>query len=112
MKKTVVKVCVDTEKSKREVLKAVAKLEGIDQLSIDGDKGTVTVIGDVDPVLVYKQLKKVKKSPNIVSVGPPKAAEKENTPNPSPSVYYPPSYPTYLPPYCELIPIGSTFDRW
>ncbi|KAM7481881.1 hypothetical protein LguiB_006464 [Lonicera macranthoides] len=70
--KIVVKVDIYCQKCKTDVLKAVAKLEGVDQVSIDGEKGTLTVVGSVDPVLVAKKVRRTGKMAEILSVGPPK----------------------------------------
>ncbi|KAF3323029.1 Heavy-metal-associated domain-containing protein [Carex littledalei] len=43
---------------------------GIKSLSIDGEKSTLTVVGDVDPVCIISALKKKKKHARIESVGP------------------------------------------
>ncbi|XP_077240366.1 heavy metal transport/detoxification superfamily protein [Tasmannia lanceolata] len=97
MKKMVLKVNINCLKCKTDVMKAIAKLEGIDEISMDGEKGTSTIIGDVDPVLVVQQLRKIKKVVQIVSVGPPKPK-----PDPKP-------LPKPLPRCCgscELVAIG------
>ncbi|PKI55528.1 hypothetical protein CRG98_024140 [Punica granatum] len=73
--KAVVKVCV-----KMEILKAVSQLEGINEISAGAEKGTLTVDGEVDPVLIIKQLSKIKKASNIDSVGPEKPPEKKPEP--------------------------------
>lgn len=39
---------------------------------MDSKKGTLTVVGEVEPVPVFKALKKIKQTPEIISVGPPK----------------------------------------
>ncbi|XP_024167258.1 heavy metal-associated isoprenylated plant protein 2-like [Rosa chinensis] len=75
MKKIVIKVSINCQICKTDVLKAVTKLQGIDIVAVDGQKGTLTVVGDVDPVLVVRRLRKVGKVAEIVSVGPPKASE-------------------------------------
>ncbi|XP_030529540.1 heavy metal-associated isoprenylated plant protein 2 [Rhodamnia argentea] len=83
-KKTVVKVSITGEKEKRDVLKAVAKLEGINELSMDVAKGTLTVIGDADPVCIITCLrKKCGRCAEIQTVGPPKP-EKPKPKCPSP----------------------------
>ncbi|XP_031261452.1 heavy metal-associated isoprenylated plant protein 43-like [Pistacia vera] len=102
MKKIVIKVAINCQICKTDVMKAVTKLTGIDQVSVDGEKGTLTVVGDVDPVLVVKRLKKIKKCPQIVSIGPPKPPEPEK-PKPEPF-----SVPC-LPPSCkdcQLVAVG------
>ncbi|OWM72360.1 hypothetical protein CDL15_Pgr018245 [Punica granatum] len=63
-----------------EILKTVSKLEGIDEISVDAEKGTLTVVGEVDPVLIVKQLRKIKKGASIDSVGPKKPPEKKPEP--------------------------------
>ncbi|PON74473.1 Heavy metal-associated domain containing protein [Parasponia andersonii] len=75
MKKTVLKVSINCEKCKKEVLKAVTKLSGINQVAVDAEKETVTVVGDVDPVMIVKQIKKTGKCADIISVGPPEPVE-------------------------------------
>lgn len=50
---------------------------GIDHISVDGEKGIVTVIGDVDPVLVTSQVRKTGKIVQIISVSPHKPPEKK-----------------------------------
>ncbi|KAM4118700.1 hypothetical protein ACJW30_03G001300 [Castanea mollissima] len=75
MKKIVIKVNINCQICKTEVLKAVTKLTGIDKVSVDGEKGMLTIVGEVDPVLVVRNLKKIGKVPEIISVGPPKPPE-------------------------------------
>ncbi|CAL2276005.1 unnamed protein product [Prunus armeniaca] len=86
--KTVIKVTINCQLCKKDVLKAVTKLPGIDTVAVDGQKGTLTVVGDVDPVLVVKRLRKIGKTAQIISVGPPKP------PEPKPSLLL-------LPPCCN-----------
>ncbi|KMT09984.1 hypothetical protein BVRB_5g122000 [Beta vulgaris subsp. vulgaris] len=71
-KRTVLKVNVSSKKSQKEILSAVAKIEGVEKLEMDGNKGILTVIGEVEPVPIFKALKKIGQTPEIVSVGPPK----------------------------------------
>ncbi|KAF3964700.1 hypothetical protein CMV_011047 [Castanea mollissima] len=75
LQKIVIKVNINCQICKTEVLKAVTKLTGIDKVSVDGEKGMLTIVGDVDPVLVVRNLKKIGKVPEIISVGPPKPPE-------------------------------------
>ncbi|KAK9084463.1 hypothetical protein Scep_030934 [Stephania cephalantha] len=70
MKKIVMKVSINCSKCKTQALKAVTKLEGINSVAVDGEKGTVTVVGEVDPVEVTCRLRKTGKPVEIVSVGP------------------------------------------
>ncbi|XP_078445154.1 heavy metal-associated isoprenylated plant protein 43-like [Wolffia australiana] len=70
------KISIYCSKCKVAIFRAIAKLEGIDQVMIDGEKGMVTVIGEVDPVRVATQLRKVR--PAIIqSVGVYKPPEKK-----------------------------------
>ena len=48
---------------------------GINQVTADAEKGTLTVIGVVDPVMVVQALSKAGKCAQIVTVGPPKPPE-------------------------------------
>ncbi|KAA8535712.1 hypothetical protein F0562_030725 [Nyssa sinensis] len=66
------KVNIWCQKCKTDVLEAVTKLRGIDQVSVNSEKGMLTVIGEVDPVLVATRVKKKRKEAEIISVGPPK----------------------------------------
>ncbi|CAL5399168.1 unnamed protein product [Camellia sinensis] len=102
MKKIELKVGIYCHKCKTEVLKAVTKLTGIDQVSVDAEKGTLTVIGNVDPVCVTTQVRrKTGKVVELISVGPPKP------PDPKPQPCKP---PICLPPCCkECELVGITF---
>ncbi|KAJ1690571.1 hypothetical protein LUZ63_014726 [Rhynchospora breviuscula] len=71
MKKIVVKVTIIREKCKTVILESVAKLDGIQSLNLDEEKGTLTVVGNVDPVSIINSLKKKKMAAQIESVGPP-----------------------------------------
>ncbi|KAF4373388.1 hypothetical protein CsatB_007023 [Cannabis sativa] len=98
MKKIVLNVNIFCEKCKKEVLTSVTKLEGINEVGVDPEKGTVTVVGDVDPVMIVKQIKKAGKCATIVSVGPPKPIEQ-------------PKIIIILPPYCndcQLVAVSHT----
>ncbi|XP_050365239.1 heavy metal-associated isoprenylated plant protein 2-like [Argentina anserina] len=70
MKDIVIKVDINCQICKTDVLKAVSKLTGITMVLVDGEKGTLRVWGDVDPVLVVKLLRKARKVAKIISVGP------------------------------------------
>ncbi|XP_020108899.1 heavy metal-associated isoprenylated plant protein 39-like [Ananas comosus] len=76
-KKIVLKVSIVCDKCKTCIMKTVAKVCGIKSLDLDGEKGTLTVIGDVDVVLIVKALRKAGKAAEIVSVGPEKEEKKE-----------------------------------
>lgn len=60
-------------------------------MAVDAEKGTLTVIGEVDPILIVERLRKSKmKSAQIVSVGPPtkKMTEKITTQSSYPPTRY------------------------
>ncbi|KAK4476778.1 hypothetical protein RD792_015938 [Penstemon davidsonii] len=79
--KIVIKVAINCQKCKTQVLKAVAKLTGVDEVTVDAEKGTLTVVGSVDPVCVITNVRKTGKYAEITSVGPPK---KPDPPKPEP----------------------------
>ncbi|XP_052203745.1 heavy metal-associated isoprenylated plant protein 2-like [Diospyros lotus] len=91
IQKTVLKVSIHSQYCKTQVLKAVAKFTGIEQVSVDDVKGTLTVVGKVDAVKLTKQVRKTGKVVEIISVGPPKPDE----PKPKPL--------TPLPPICHCM---------
>ncbi|XP_057517576.1 heavy metal-associated isoprenylated plant protein 39-like [Amaranthus tricolor] len=62
----------NSKKSQQKILRAVTKIEGVEKLEMDGHKGTLTVVGDVEPVPIFKALKKIGETPEIVTVGPPR----------------------------------------
>ncbi|KAL9681870.1 hypothetical protein QQ045_013659 [Rhodiola kirilowii] len=83
--KIVVKVSIHCEKCKQAVFKAVTKLTGIDQVSLDEEKGLLTIIGTVDPVVVVERVReKTRKRAYLESVGPVDATEAIKTPAPGP----------------------------
>ncbi|XP_076904455.1 heavy metal-associated isoprenylated plant protein 2-like [Bidens hawaiensis] len=65
-------VNVHCEKCRTEVLKSVTNLSGIDKISLDLEKQTLVVVGDVDPVSVVKRVMKIGKIAKMVYVGSPK----------------------------------------
>lgn len=62
---------------------------GVNIVSLDQEKGILTVVGTMDPVCVAEQLKKVKQNPVVISVGPPKK------PDPKPDPKKDPCFPYY-----------------
>ncbi|GLJ20135.1 hypothetical protein SUGI_0365520 [Cryptomeria japonica] len=78
MKKVVISVHMVCEKCKRKAMKTVSSVEGVDSVTVDSSKNTVTVIGEVDAVEIMTKLRKFRKSAQIVSVGPNTKEEKEN----------------------------------
>ncbi|XP_024960176.1 heavy metal-associated isoprenylated plant protein 43-like [Cynara cardunculus var. scolymus] len=69
-KKIEVKVNMHDQKCKTKVLKAVTKLTGINEVSVDLAKQMVVVIGDVDPVCVVCRIRKIDKTAKIMLVLP------------------------------------------
>ncbi|KAL6007154.1 Inositol-pentakisphosphate 2-kinase [Asimina triloba] len=76
--KTVVSVDMLCLKCQKKVMKLVAGVEGINSIVLDSAKGTATIIGDADPVVIIKKVRKFRKSAALVSIGPPKEEKKEN----------------------------------
>ncbi|XP_044470634.1 heavy metal-associated isoprenylated plant protein 43-like isoform X2 [Mangifera indica] len=109
VQRTVLKVIISCKKCKRELLKAVAALQGLDKIEVDEAKGTLTVTGSADPYDIITRTKKTGKFVDVVSIGPPPAPPKqpgkktdekkpEEKKNPEkaedkgPVVHYPPYY--------------------
>ncbi|KAJ3680271.1 hypothetical protein LUZ60_016549 [Juncus effusus] len=68
-KKSVIAVPnLSSKKTQRSILKIISKFEGIKEVKIDQKKGTVTVVGSVDPVLLVGALRKKKIQANIANV--------------------------------------------
>lgn len=54
---------------------------GVNEVSLDAEKGMLTVVGNVDPVCVASSLRKAGYYAEITSVGPPKKPdEKQKSP--------------------------------
>ncbi|KAK9944084.1 hypothetical protein M0R45_009668 [Rubus argutus] len=108
MKKTVVKVNMNCQICKKDSLRAVTKLTGIDMVAVDDEKGTLTVVGVVDPLFIVKRLRKIGKNAEIISVGPepPPKPPSESTTSAQPRSD-PVSFD--LPPccnQCQLVAVG------
>ncbi|EMS61809.1 hypothetical protein TRIUR3_32035 [Triticum urartu] len=73
-KKIVLKVDITAERCKAGAMSVVAKLPGIKSMAVDGEKGTLTVVGDVD-VVEEKKPEPAKK---------PDEPKKSETPKPAP----------------------------
>ncbi|XP_028099239.1 heavy metal-associated isoprenylated plant protein 2-like [Camellia sinensis] len=76
VKKIEVKVNIHCHKCKSNILKSSLNFKK----SVDSEKGILTVIGNVDPVLVATQVRKTRKVADLIGVGPPKAKEKRPDP--------------------------------
>ncbi|KAL2906697.1 Heavy metal-associated isoprenylated plant protein 34 [Bienertia sinuspersici] len=109
--KTVLRVDVSCDKCKREVFGVVSKIEGVNKIEADSEKGTVVVIGEADPYEIITRLRKAGKSASFETVGPPPKPDGDGTekkpndpvkpicPSPSPCLCpspspYPCSYPS------------------
>jgi len=75
MKKMVLKVAIDDEKSKRKAMTAVAAVEGVESVAVDLKERKITVIGDADPVCLTVKLRKFGCT-ELLSVGPAKEEKK------------------------------------
>ncbi|KAI4367283.1 hypothetical protein MLD38_023039 [Melastoma candidum] len=105
-KKVVLKVGFHGEKGRKHVLKAVSEVEGINEVAVDVEKGTLTVIGNVDAVCIVNRLRKCGHTVEIDSVGPPpKPPEKPVQPNKEPEKK--PDTPP--PPFCHPCPPPSPY---
>ncbi|XP_022678881.1 heavy metal-associated isoprenylated plant protein 43 [Setaria italica] len=62
-------------------MNTVAKFCGVKSMAVDGDKGTLTVVGAVDVVRVAKALRKAGFEAHVLSVGP----EEEKKPDSNPA---------------------------
>ncbi|KAJ0967207.1 hypothetical protein J5N97_024124 [Dioscorea zingiberensis] len=77
-KKVVLRILsMNDEKTKQKAMEAVAEIYGIDSIAADLKEQKMTIIGEMDTVLVAKKLKKVGKV-DIVSVGPAKEEKKDD----------------------------------
>ncbi|KAK1318018.1 hypothetical protein QJS10_CPA05g00044 [Acorus calamus] len=79
MKNIVLKIGIYCLKCKTDVMKTIGKLEGADSITVDTEKGTATVVGSVDPVLVVRKLRHGKVV-GIVSIEPNKPPETPKQP--------------------------------
>ncbi|KAF8728800.1 hypothetical protein HU200_018080 [Digitaria exilis] len=78
-KKIVLKLDIVGDEGKAtRAMSTVAKFCGVKSMAVDGEKGTLTVVGAVDVVRVAKALRKAGFEARVLSVGP----EKEETKKP------------------------------
>ncbi|KAH8506224.1 hypothetical protein Peur_044532 [Populus x canadensis] len=100
MKKTVLKVNINCMRCKKELMKTVGKIEGIDQIAINSEKGTLIVVGIVDPVVLANKLRKAGKVAEFISVGPYKKEDLETE-----KLKLPHNFPSCCK-QCEVVAIG------
>ncbi|KAK5777659.1 Putative late blight resistance R1B-12 [Gossypium arboreum] len=76
--KVVVKIMtMNDEKTKKKAIEAVADIYGVDSIAADVKEQKLTVIGEMDTVVIAKKLKKIGKV-DIVTVGPAKEEKKDD----------------------------------
>ncbi|GAV90942.1 HMA domain-containing protein [Cephalotus follicularis] len=80
VQRTVLKVEISCEKCKKQLLKAVSALQGVDKIEIDAAKGTLTVTGDADPYEIIVRARKVGKFAEVISIGPPPKQDAKKKP--------------------------------
>ncbi|KAL5560437.1 hypothetical protein UlMin_036648 [Ulmus minor] len=99
-----IKVVVNCQICQRNLFKIVSKHRGVDEVSVNAEKGHLTVWGEADPILIAKHLRKTGKIAEIVSVGPyPKPPDP-----PKPPVICPPL--PYCCNDCEVVAVFASYD--
>ncbi|KAI9085198.1 hypothetical protein K1719_032831 [Acacia pycnantha] len=76
MMKIVLKVELQSERTKQKVMKTTSGISGVDSVNVDMKDKKLTVTGKVDPVKVVEKLRKLCHT-EIVSVGAAKESEKK-----------------------------------
>nr|GMC98064.1 heavy metal-associated isoprenylated plant protein 39-like [Ipomoea batatas]GMC98171.1 heavy metal-associated isoprenylated plant protein 39-like [Ipomoea batatas] len=76
MQKLVLKLELIDDKDKKKAMKTVSTLPGIDSIAIELKEKKLTIIGDVDPIVVVGKLRKSWHT-EILTVGPAKEPEKK-----------------------------------
>ncbi|VVB15200.1 unnamed protein product [Arabis nemorensis] len=100
VKKVEIKVDINCEKCRYDIMQTVTELEGVNQVSLDQEKSLLTVVGTMDPVCIAEQLRKIKQKPVVVSVGPPKPPEKKED-----KKECKPCHPYYN--TCDVVTVGT-----
>ncbi|QCE08148.1 heavy metal-associated isoprenylated plant protein 39-like isoform X1 [Vigna unguiculata] len=77
MNKVVLQVELPDEKTKKKAMKAVSKISGVESVSMEMKEKKLTLIGDMDAVVVVEKLRKLCYT-EILSYGPEKVEKKEN----------------------------------
>ncbi|WOL11771.1 hypothetical protein Cni_G20535 [Canna indica] len=75
--KIVLSVSIMCSKCKISIMTTISKFDGVVSISLDAEKGTVTVLGTVDVVCMVKALRKAKRPAKVLSVGEPEKEEKK-----------------------------------
>lgn len=73
----VLKVPMVCRKCKSCILQVVSKIRGVKSLAYDEEKNTLTVIGEVDVVVIVDALRKAKHPATVVTVGDEKKEAEE-----------------------------------
>lgn len=100
-KKTVVSVELLCSKCKKKVMKLIARIEGVNSIVLDSSKSQATVIGDADPAMILKKVRKFRKSAAFVSIGPPKEEKKDEKKDPV----------AYVPKTCQKCEVWYVFGE-
>ncbi|BAT94258.1 hypothetical protein VIGAN_08084200 [Vigna angularis var. angularis] len=77
MNKVVLQVELLDDKTKKKAMKAVSKISGVESVSMEMKEQKLTLIGDMDAVVVVEKLRKLCYT-EILSYGPAKVEKKEN----------------------------------
>jgi len=58
-------------------MKSIAAMEGINSIVLDPSKNKATEVGDADPAVILRKLRKCRRSAAFVSIGPAKEEKKD-----------------------------------